>query len=54
MFALDAFDIIYLIVALAGIAILFWLAITAIRAMNVYIAKNQVSSTHDADYGARL
>ncbi len=54
MFALEAFGIIYIIVALAGIAILFWLAITAIRAMNVYIAKNQVASTQDADHGARL
>ncbi len=55
MFALEAVSIVYMIVALAGLVILFWLAITAIRAMNIYIAKNRVSSMrNDQDYGARL
>ncbi len=55
MFAVDALEIVHMIVALAGLVILFWLAITAIRAMNVYIAKNRVSSMrNDQDYVARL
>ncbi len=40
MFALGAFEVICLIIALAGIATFFWLAI---RAMNVYIARNTIS-----------
>jgi len=40
--AFNLFASVYLIVALAGVVILFWLAITAIRALNVYIAKNRL------------
>lgn len=36
---------IYLIAALAAVVLLFWLVITAIRALNIYIAKNRTPRT---------
>lgn len=33
--------VVYLVVLLAAFVILFWLAITAIRALNIYIRKNR-------------
>ena len=44
MFQFNAFVTVYLIAALAAVVVLFWLAITAIRALNVYIAKNRQPS----------
>lgn len=44
MFQFNAFVTVYLIAALAAVVVLFWLAITAIRALNVYIAKNHQPS----------
>ncbi|MDH6235608.1 hypothetical protein [Cryobacterium sp. CG_9.6] len=41
MFQYNAFVTVSLIAALAAVVVLFWLAITAIRALNVYIAKNR-------------
>ncbi|WP_158603961.1 hypothetical protein [Cryobacterium tepidiphilum] len=40
------FSTVYLVVALAAVVILFWLAITAIRALSVYIAKNRLPRGH--------
>lgn len=55
MIAASAFGIISMVISLAGIVILFWLAITVIRALNVYIAKNRVSSLRDdPNYGSHL
>ncbi len=45
MFAASGFALVYLLVLLAGVVILFWLAITAIRALNVYIANNKAAPT---------
>ncbi len=44
MFELDAFEVIYLLLLIAVPVILAWLAITAIRALNVCIAKNKAPS----------
>ncbi len=41
MFELDAFEVIYLLLLITVPVILVWLAITAIRALNVYISKNK-------------
>lgn len=41
----NVFSVVYLVMALAAVVILFWLAITAIRALNVYIAKNRLPRT---------
>ena len=55
MIEATVFGVIYIAISVAGLVILFWLAITAIRAMNVYIARNRSSSTRDdPNYGARL
>ena len=47
MFQFNAFVTVYLIAALAAVVVLFWLAITAIRALNVYIAKNRQPSNDE-------
>ena len=48
MFGIDGLEVIFLLIPLAGIATLFWLAITAIRAMNVYIARNRIDDHRKA------
>jgi hypothetical protein len=37
----DVLSTVYLILALAAVVTLFWLAVTAIRALNVYLATNR-------------
>ncbi|MBA8815444.1 threonine/homoserine/homoserine lactone efflux protein [Microbacterium halimionae] len=36
----SVFTILYLLAGIAGVVVLFWLAITAIRALNIYIRNN--------------
>ncbi|MET4705830.1 hypothetical protein [Frigoribacterium sp. UYMn621] len=36
--------VLYFVVIAAAVVVLFWLAITAIRALNVYIRKNRLPS----------
>lgn len=59
MFEITVLGILYLLVAIAGVVVSFWLAFTAIRAMNVYIALNDpsLSIDHrmaDPDYEVQL
>lgn len=43
MFELGVLGIVSVLLSIAGVVVFFWLAFTAIRAMNVYIAKNDPS-----------
>ncbi|GAB3615936.1 hypothetical protein GCM10027416_04930 [Okibacterium endophyticum] len=38
----NVFTILYIISALAAVIVVFWLAITAIRALNIYIVKTRL------------
>lgn len=47
MFELGVFGIVSLLLSIAGVVVFFWLIFTAIRALNVYIAKNDPSLRKD-------
>ncbi len=47
MIAASMFGTIYMVISVAAVVILFWLAITVIRALNVYIARNRIVTSQD-------